>query len=758
MSQVRYIFLSHNSVDKPDVELLAEKLEKHPLATKNNIKVWLDKNNLEHGAYTDQFAKAIKSDTACAFLLFVPADEIRGYVKHEIQIAFNRKMNDDKAHKIFPILPVYPQTVGERRPLPDPLSDHQYRENINSDDGKIEAILNDVIKAISENLKVTTSPKGEAGANLKIPTELAASQNHTLLLDHAEQWLCFDLSREDGAVTATSVDDDTKITQIPEQEVFNQFSSTDLASQLFPSAFPEKGDAPKRLRIRTNDSDLAMLPWAQLHAETVVEVSSVSTHYRPDFNKLNITTPLVVIPEEPQKLKPSTHYRLLHEYFNGYLNIRGPIPRVTNRKSLKRELEHQKPDFLYFYGSIKRGKIILDASNTPSPDEDTNLTLEELGEWIKDAKLRPVVVISLIGEELKHYPRVLAENCRVLWVQSTASKISSKSKDLEDILANTLERLGQESDLVTLINESFSKDRTIKQHLWVYGQSPEIDTKNLQLIHRLRAALLRVMLGREDLKGKLYSEIQKPEHLSTRNCLAYVVTGDNAACPFDVPAQLQQRLDKDDAENSLQLINFPLSLTVDIDADPEDAFAELFEGSLLDRSGHIEETFHNELMRRGLLEVNCGIAINWSINLPENASVVLADWLTAWANLIRDEITPYVPERTLLINALCIQTANPEMAQQLQDTANKTLQKYRREGVRLIRISEALGKLQDYEIIDFFEDNPHWQETLKFDTYTIDPDEYTDWVYQRSNQGEFEETVKLIWQQYQNDYNDYKAQ
>ena len=192
MSQVRYIFLSHNSVDKPDVEALAEKLEKHSLAKDHNIQVWLDKNNLGHGAYTDQFAKAIRNESTCAFLLFVPSEEIRGYVKHEIQIAFNRKMNDDKDRKVFPILPVYPEAASDRLALPDPLSDHQYREHINTDDSHIESILKDVVGAVIDNQKVDQQPE-DASKNTSKHPETAKpepTKNHTFFLPLEEQWLC----------------------------------------------------------------------------------------------------------------------------------------------------------------------------------------------------------------------------------------------------------------------------------------------------------------------------------------------------------------------------------------------------------------------------------------------------------------------------------------------------------------------------------------------------------------------------------------
>lgn len=762
MSQVRYIFLSHSSDDKPHVEALKEKLEQNPLAKQHNIKGWLDKDNLESGSFTDQFAKAILSDQTVAFILFVPVDAVSGYVKHEVQKAFDRKLNDDKIGKVFPVLPVYPKTANERCKLPEFISDLMFRENILTDDDKINTILKDVVAAITTN--ENAADKNKLNDGVVAVTSQSQLTNETLNLPLSEQWLCYDLNRQNDQVIVTSPDKPTFTTQIPIKPLLADFPADDLATQLFPDAFTENGDAPQRLRVRTDDPKLAMLPWGQLHSDTVIESSSLSTHYRPGFDALNVTNPLLVIKSELQlkknTIKTNTHYRLLHEYFNAYLNIRGPIPLVNNRKSLINALEHHKPDFLYFCASVKNGQLQLDVSEFQGVNEKTTLSLEELGQCLVDAEIRPVVVISLIGEALGHYPKVLTENCRMLWVQSTAMQVKSKLKALEDILANTLEQLPQSNDLVTLIRDVSASDRTIQQNLWVYGQSPQIDIKNLKLIHRLRAALLRVLLGREDLKDKLYSQIKKPEQLNQSSCLAYVVTGDETSCPFDVPAQLQQRLDGDDAnekDNSLPLISFPMAFTVEADEDPLETLIDIFDGCLIDRSSEIADTFYKERKRRGYLESNCAIVINWNMTLPEQSAVVLDGWLKAWAELIRDEILPYIPPQTILLNALCIQTEDPELAQQVQDTANKTLQPYKREGIRLIRIVDALGKLKDFEISDFFEDNQHWQENLKFDTYNIDLYDYSDWVYQRSGKGEFDATVRTIWQQYQNLYNDYRA-
>ena len=89
--------------------------------------------------------------------------------------------------------------------------------------------------------------------------------------------------------------------------------------------------------------------------------------------------------------------------------------------------------------------------------------------------------------------------------------------------------------------------------------------------------------------------------------------------------------------------------------------------------------------------------------------------------------------------------------------ANELLEKYWDEGIKLIFIDDALGKLKSREVLNFFRVNADWQEALKLKENEIDLKHYTDWIYKNSNQGEFEKTVNLIWQQFQSDYNDYQV-
>jgi hypothetical protein len=363
-----------------------------------------------------------------------------------------------------------------------------------------------------------------------------------------------------------------------------------------------------------------------------------------------------------------------------------------------------------------------------------------------------VVILSLIGAELSAYPATLARNSRLLWIQST--RLRHNATVIEGLLAQTLETLSsRHDDMVKVINNT--ADRRVRSHVWLNGQSPRFNpAESAQLSGQLRAALLRVLLGREHLKNSMFGSVVKREHINNSSFLAYAVTGDRQACPFDFPTQLQSRIDWEDTENGLPLLPLYFSLTVDADTDPADQIADALDQGLYDRTGSTEMAFQSMLERRGLSNSDCCIALNWNITLPVGMVGHLGGWLDNWGDIMCAEIADYIPPRTIMLSALCIQVDDQASAQAVQDIANQCLHTLRDYNIRLIRNREALGKLEMDEISDFLEYNEHWRTHLKLREYTIDPYHYAGWVYERTG-GEFDATVNAIWTQYQQDYQDY---
>lgn len=750
----RTIFLSHKSDDKPEVRYLADKLEQHPLAKQHGIKIWLDERSQDHAkTYPTQFAEAINSPDTCAFLLFVPADSTHGYVQHEIETAFDRRMDEEKQGLNFPVLPLYPAEQADRIALPHPIRGLNYRTHVLQNPALHQAILEDAIKYTQQQNKQKTATSATEAAN---PPPITGDTQTPI-----NSWLCYTLEIKHQEITAE--DDERKITCIPKNQLLPFKENEDHSATLkllFPALFNLNNQA-ERVRIMTDDPQLAMIPWRSIHPDITVEVSPHARRYHDGFEKIAISTPLAIIPESAgHGIAASKHYSALVGYFNSHLGIRGPIPRVSTVSGSKRELELHQPDFIYLYARYDGTHIQLDTDLTTASVRTGNsrtFTLDDLGHWLETEcrqhqLLRPIVILSLIGAELSAYPAALAKNCRLLWVQST--RLKNNASVIEELIAQTLETLSSgQDDMVKVINDQ--SDRRVRNHIWLNGQSPRFNpTESTQPASQLRAALLRVLLGREQLKNSMFGSVVRREHLNNSSFLAYAITGDQQACPFDFPTQLQNRIDWEDQENGLPLLPFYFSLKVNSDTDPSEQIGDALDQGLYHRTESTEMAFQSMLERRGLSNSDSCIALNWNITLPAGRVGELADWLQDWGHIMCTEIADYIPQRTIMLSALCIQVDDQAIAQNVQDIANQSLHSLRDFNIRLIRNREALGKLQADEISDFLEYNEHWRTHLKLREYNIDPYRYAGWIYERTD-GEFDATVNEIWTHYQQDYQDY---
>ena len=110
MNQTLYdVFLSHNSLDKPAVEELANRL------SQNNLKPWFDKWNLIPG---DPWQKAIESalDRCGTCAVFMGPSGISPWQNEEMRAAIDRRVREGRFRVIPVLLPGAKR--GERSRLP----------------------------------------------------------------------------------------------------------------------------------------------------------------------------------------------------------------------------------------------------------------------------------------------------------------------------------------------------------------------------------------------------------------------------------------------------------------------------------------------------------------------------------------------------------------------------------------------------------------------------------------------------------------
>lgn len=746
-SQKHQIFLSHSSKDKPEVLKFAALLKSRPLAKEHDIDVWVDKTHIREGDdFTDQFIDTLDSPDTCAFILFVP-HEVTKWVAHEIKSARKRHIKDDvDKKKLFPIFFVYPGPSTARPPPPEEILGFTRKEYVYENIEAADEILSAIVSSFTGHDKTVQ----QTNTNTFLPTKPEASTDS----NQQDQWLNFSLSFNGDQVIC---DDDTHTrTQCPKHTLQTAFSSPQIQHvlhQLFPLLLSRKAEEIARVRLMTNEPELAMMNWVDLLPAYVVEVSPLQSTYPESFDKQSVLNPLVVLPAgHAHRMAAGQHFTLLQGYFREYLGLEA-IPRVTTAETLKYNLQFNPPDLIYIFACLNQQSIQLDASSLNNSQHDfSSVSPDELGQWIAQTNKRPLLVANFIGEELSSWPESLVKSCRMVWIQSSHG--NRKLNQLTGSFLSKLEQLPEQTDLVHLIN-SEPPPLGVKSHLWINGKSPRLDTdKTGSLSGELRLALLRVMLGRDNLKQSMYGHIN--DNSNTHAFMTYAVTGSQTACPFDFPAQLQQRLEDWDAkgDEGLPVIPYHFSLTIDNDQPSPALIAQALDEGLLRYAYDPEEAFERELKRRRLLSTYKCITLNWYIRISKGREEYISDWLAKWGTEIHNELSRYIPAQSLLLAALCIEVDDPDDAQAVQNLANDALDQLYQYRIGFIENREALGKLAVREIRNFLT-APKWHQQLKLDQSPIDPNDYAQWVHKRTNKGEFEATITLLWQQYQNNYQDY---
>ena len=608
-------------------------------------------------------------------------------------------------------------------------------------------------------------------------------------LDGYDQWLSFELSLEENENSnqkqLSITDDNNKQTRITLNDLPGEYSSYaqwQEISQALLSGVSDQGNTTQKLRLRimTNNQSLARLPWHCLpHPDTqkpvldqgwAIEISPVQRRYHPGFNKRSYSQPLLIIPSNYEHgIAADKHYAQVQSFLSGSLDIYGPIPRITTPKAIKRELELHEPDLIYVYACIEDNRIILDADN----DGLNTITLQQLGEWIENltTSINPLVILSLIAKQsIQQYPVTLINNSRLLWILSTQR--DDRIADLEKQIFAVIEPLPQNGDISQLINQqSRHLPLGMQSLLWLNGKTPYLSTdpSEKRRQQQFRAALLKVMLGRDDLKDQLYGGISK--RLGTSKQLIFAVTGTSQACPFDVPAQIQQRLQWANDRN-LPVIPYYFHIRLPTSSTENDTkndtknnlnnmlnlFDKVIKDGILHGSPNIDDIFYQKLEEQGLLQQECCFMINWYFNVSEQQQNRLQLWLQIWSDLICEYFANTTPEKSILVHALCLESPKEELTNKIHKIAYQVLREKAQPPQRCskqnIIIKHPLGILEPEEISDFFAENKNWFIGLKLDEFKVDAYALAQWVCDKT-QGEFEDTVTLLWKQYQSDYKDF---
>ena len=531
-----------------------------------------------------------------------------------------------------------------------------------------------------------------------------------------------------------------------------------LGEQTFEALFPNtSADKPLNIRIMTDDPELAMLPWHSIANETQHGIIETTPRLLGNLNreeKIQISSPVCIIStESASNIENNTHYSAVQAGIQSYLGIKNPVPRLSSLAQIKREIRHLEPDFIYIYGKCQQGEICLDKNH----GIQETLSLKTLASCLETTSNKPLIIISTVGKDIKQYPQSLIQNSRWLWIQQSSQ---FNRNALSDNLQSTFETLATQPRLNHAI---FAENQqSLTQHIWSNGAAVCITTKSDQDHQRqqLRAALLRFLLGRRALKETLYGAITHSNLFKQSASSFYFLAGNQFSCPFDFPGQLQERAQWHDPQKSTPMIPYFFHIQMNNEMEAYEQFDSALTDGFFNGQRSPEKIFQSIIEDNGYSGQECIINVNWLITVnSEYSQESLNNDLKSLLEIIDEAFYNAMPNNTTLLNAICLEAKDADDAalEKIQLKTNKTLRDYCPAGQHFESIDEPLGKLKEAEIRYFFDKNTHWRKGLAFELHTIDTDEYAEWIHTKTG-GSFDDTIRLIWQEFQNNYQQYLAQ
>ena len=477
-------------------------------------------------------------------------------------------------------------------------------------------------------------------------------------------------------------------------------------------------------------------------------------------SKITPTSPLLVIPTSPEyKLIADKHYREVEaelESYWGLLNSR----RVSTRRNLERELGNDSPDLVYVYTKFENGQLLLD------DDQDGNaVDLETLASWFKQSGLRPLLILVLHGYfDEGMIPDCLKAQTQYIWCLFTPEETTLD--DLSIAMGRFFKRSGQSktSNLIELIANT-TTNLLVESIASGPPQELAVDAESQRNAQQFRAALLRIMLGREEIKSQLGLAIQR--HLGSRNILLFAVTGSELSCVFDLPQQIYFAM-LPTAKNNKQgmlIINWPLHIHVSAENCKDKWSAvksinEVISYNIQHGSADLGKLIEDKAEATGIDAETGAIVFHWNISIADTLTEAhLKQWLTVWADIIEAKFSQLYSPTATLVHALCVKANNQSDINALNTQIRRFLVNNLESKQTLTAYSKStkpLSALEAEEIEDFFNDpeNRDWSEHFRFINYSIDKSKLADWVIEKTA-GEFEDVVQTLWQSQLNNYDEF---
>jgi hypothetical protein len=493
-----------------------------------------------------------------------------------------------------------------------------------------------------------------------------------------------------------------------------------LARNCLGAAAPDRPeDTALRLRVVAQDWTLAGLPWQCIahrgqplgKAHWVIESIASGEAENLSVLEIPIENPLVLAPSDPTLgIGAARHASEVQDALRALLGGRGEaVTWARTRQELEFHLQQDPPDLIYCFTCLD-GESALTLGRSES--DRHGLRLEDLARLLQRGETKPLLWMNLIAPRaLRLSWQTLLPHCRLLLVRQ-ASLIDSEGASAGTLA--WLDRLQEGERTLSALASAEPDPRVTLVHsgapvrLRLPGAE---DLTGATLRARIRAALLRILLGREPEKNLIYGYV-KGAH--DGDLLAYVAVGNVQACAHDFPAQVRHRLEQN-LDDGLRIVTQFIPARIRA-ASAEMDIARLFKQHLLPTGGALEDALERLVRHPPQDGESVVIALPWLLDLAADVSLdEVSPWIEEWTRFHAETLIGAVPDRCRVLLGACIaleatDPPPPEQtvqtwAEQVLGMANDALDRAAGQvavGFEPVKLEKPLGKLTADHLYRFY--------------------------------------------------------
>ena len=533
---------------------------------------------------------------------------------------------------------------------------------------------------------------------------------------------------------------------------------TRIAAQLIPT--PRDDDGPRALQLICADGQSAALPWHCLASDPGRPIAGqgwtieCARSDEPLRHPHNLAQALILAPATDALAPGATvHIAAMGQALRDLLpDQRAAVDTAHDPDELRIALARD-PELVYVYARVGTdGRLVLGLGGA----QPRGMPIAGLLDALRHLAIRPILWLHLIedADPTPGDPQGLldaAGDFPLVLLQRTGQWGVTAGQGRARELVRTLARSDRPSPAAALGELGQASFLALQARPGLVLTSPR--APQTQLRAQIRAALIRLRLGRKQQRNQIAQETQQA---LDGDLLMFAVGGERDARPAELPDQIRYDLESTgDQRYPVRVVKLMLSLELDAElpARGDDAVLESVIHTCLQRDLRLQALSPKAALMQGeppaAPDEQLIVLLGWRLAVPAALdAAALERWTAAWGRVHASAFPPdQIPERGRLLVGACVRwpagwcrdaAAEPR---EIAGRLSGALWDIGQRGIRAIDYLDPLDLLSERDLLTFFRELDEMADSC---TRGRDPRALAAWAREEAG-GRFDDTVNLIY-------------